>query len=204
MIATPRFDLDPLGPQGLVAVRRRRLADARGSLSRLYCARELAAAGWSGRIEQVNLTVTAVRGTVRGLHYQRPPHAEAKLVSCLRGAVWDVAVDLRRASPTFLQHRAVELSADNLTALLIPPGFAHGFQAMSDDVELLYLHSAAYAPDAEAGLQAQDPSLAIPWPLPVAHLSERDRTHPLLGTSTGAGLAWAGPSEPASTHAGLP
>lgn len=189
MTAGGRFELEPLGLAGLVAVRRLRLADARGSLTRLFCAQELAAAGWPGPIAQINHTVTALRGTVRGLHYQRSPHAEAKLVSCVRGAVWDVAIDLRRGSPTFLQHQAVELSADNLTALLIPPGFAHGFQALSDEAQLLYLHSAAYAPGAEAGLHPQDPSLAVPWPLPVAQLSERDRTHPLIERSSWSGVA---------------
>jgi dTDP-4-dehydrorhamnose 3,5-epimerase len=108
------------------------MADDRGSLSRLFCADELAASGWAWPVAQINHTVTLHRGAVRGFHFQRPPHAEAKLVSCLRGAVWDVAVDLRQGSPTFLQHRAIELSADNGQALLIPPGFAHGFQALRD------------------------------------------------------------------------
>lgn len=184
-----RFELQPLGLAGLVAVRRQRLADARGALSRLFCAEELAAAGWPGPVAQVNHTVTTRRGTVRGLHFQRPPHAEAKLVSCLRGAVWDVAVDLRRHSPTFLQHRAVELSPDNLTALLIPPGFAHGFQALTDDAELLYLHSAAYAPGHEAGLHPQDPALGLDWPLQVLHLSDRDRSHPRVEPSRFEGVA---------------
>ena len=175
-----RCHLEPLGPAGLVAVRRERLADARGALSRLFCAQELAAAGWTGPVAQINHTLTSRRGTVRGMHYQREPHAEAKLVSCLRGAVWDVAIDLRRGSPTWLQSRAVELSADNLCALLIPPGFAHGFQALTDDVELLYVHSAAHAPAFEAGLHPQDPALALVWPLEVALLSDRDRSHPFI------------------------
>jgi dTDP-4-dehydrorhamnose 3,5-epimerase len=175
-----RFQVQPLGLQGLVAVQRQRMADARGSLSRLFCAQELAAAGWTWPVVQINQTVTLHRGAVRGMHYQRAPHTEAKLVSCLRGAVWDVAVDLRAGSPTFLQHRALELSADNGTALLIPPGFAHGFQALSDGVELLYLHSAAHAPGFEVGLHPQDPALAVPWPLEVTQLSERDRSHPFI------------------------
>ncbi len=163
-----------------MAVQRQRLADDRGSLSRLFCAQELAAAGWVWPVAQINHTVTLRRGAVRGLHYQRAPHAEAKLVSCLRGAVWDVALDLRRGSPTFLQHRALELSAGNGTALLIPPGFAHGFQALSEGVELMYLHSAAHAPGFEAGLHPQDPTLAVTWPLEVTQLSERDRSHPFI------------------------
>ena len=178
--ASGRFHVEALGLQGLMAVQRQRLADDRGSLSRLFCAQELAAAGWVWPVAQINHTVTLRRGAVRGLHYQRAPHAEAKLVSCLRGAVWDVALDLRRGSPTFLQHRALELSAGNGTALLIPPGFAHGFQALSEGVELMYLHSAAHAPGFEAGLHPQDPALAVAWPLEVTQLSERDRSHPFI------------------------
>ena len=183
-----RFQVRPLVLKGLVAVQRQRLADARGSLSRLFCAQELAKAGWVWPMAQINHTVTLSRGAVRGMHYQCPPHAEAKLVTCLRGAVWDVAVDLRRGSPTFLQHRALELSADNGTAVLIPPGFAHGFQALSDGVELLYLHSAAHAPAAEAGLHPQDPALAVPWPLEVTQLSERDRSHPFIQPAAFEGI----------------
>jgi dTDP-4-dehydrorhamnose 3,5-epimerase len=118
---------------------------------------------------------------VRGLHYQRAPYAEMKLVSCTRGAVWDVAVDLRAGSPTFLRWHAERLSADEGTALLVPEGCAHGFQALVDDVELVYCHSAAYVLEAEGGLHAQDPRLAIDWPLPVEGLSARDASHPPIG-----------------------
>jgi dTDP-4-dehydrorhamnose 3,5-epimerase len=178
--AAPRFICTPLFIPGVVAVQRQRIGDARGRLSRLFCADELAAAGWGWPIVQINHTHTVRTGTVRGMHYQRPPHAEAKFVSCLRGRVWDVAVDLRAGSPTFLRWCAQELSADNLTALLIPPGCAHGFQALTDNVELLYLHSVAYAPDAESGLRPIDPSLSITWPLPISELSARDTGHPSL------------------------
>ena len=118
-------------------VQRQPLQDARGLFERMFCADELAAAGWTQPIAQINHSVTRQRGSVRGLHYQRPPHAEMKLVSCLRGEVWDVAVDLRAGSPTFLQWHAEHLSPSNACALLIPPGFAHGFQALTDDAELL-------------------------------------------------------------------
>lgn len=184
-----RFELEALGLQGLVAVRRQRMADERGSLSRLFCADELAAAGWAWPVQQINHTVTLHRGAVRGFHFQRPPHAEAKLVSCLRGAVWDVAVDLRQGSPTFLQHCALELSADNGRALFIPPGFAHGFQALHAGVELLYLHSAAHAPVYEAGLHPQDPALAVTWPLEVTQMSLRDRSHPFMDPSAFEGIS---------------
>lgn len=175
-----RFACTPLPLRGLVRVQRQPMHDARGLLERMFCADELAAAGWIQPIVQINHTVTRQRGCVRGLHYQRPPHAEMKLVSCLRGEVWDVAVDLRVDSPTFLSWHGECLSPENAFALLIPPGFAHGFQALTDDVELLYLHSAPYTPGAEAGLSPLDPRLALPWPLPVGELSERDRHHALL------------------------
>ena len=181
--AAPRFSCTPLAIPGVVAVQRQRIGDARGSLSRVFCAGELAAAGWTWPVAQINHTHTVRAGTVRGMHYQRPPHAEAKLVTCLRGRVWDVAVDLRAGSPTFLHWCAQELSAENLTALLIPLGCAHGFQALTDDAELLYLHSAAYAPQAEGGLRPTDPRLGIAWPLPISELSARDAGHALLGAS---------------------
>lgn len=165
----------PLG--GLFAVQRQPRVDERGAFARVFCQDELAAAGWTRPIAQINHTVTLARGTVRGLHYQRPPHAEMKLVSCLRGEVWDVAVDLRAGSPTFLRWHAERLSADNGRALLIPEGFAHGFQALSDQVELLYCHSAPYVAQAEAGVHPHEARLAIAWPLPIAGLSARDAEH---------------------------
>jgi dTDP-4-dehydrorhamnose 3,5-epimerase len=161
-------------------VERHRLCDGRGDLSRIFCAHDLSVAGWTQPIAQINHTHTTKRGTVRGLHYQKPPHAEAKLVSCIRGEVWDLALDLRQGSATFLQWHAQRLSAANGCALLIPQGFAHGFQALSDGAELLYCHSAAYAPEFEAGLSPTDPRLAVAWPLPVADLSPRDASHAWL------------------------
>lgn len=173
----------------LKIVERQRLGDARGFLSRLFCGDDLAIAGWHKPIAQINQTLTQKQGTVRGLHFQHPPHAEMKLVTCLRGAVWDVAVDLRSESPTFLRWYALELSATNCRALLIPEGFAHGFQTLADDCELLYLHSSAYMPGAEAGLNPIDPRLSIGWPLAIAELSDKDANHPMLDHQfKGAGL----------------
>ncbi len=166
---------------GLMRIERLRLTDERGFLSRLFCTSELAAAGWKYPVAQINHSHTAHRGTVRGMHYQNPPHAEMKLVSCLQGDVWDVAVDLRKNSPTFLQWHAQHLSADNGCALLIPAGFAHGFQALTDNAALLYCHSVAYSPEAEAGIHPLDPRLGIAWPLPVAQLSPRDAGQASLG-----------------------
>ena len=164
----------------LKIVERQQLGDSRGFLSRLFCAEEIAAAGWHKPIAQINQTLTQKQGTIRGIHFQRPPYAEMKLVSCLRGAVWDVVVDLRAGSPTFLQWHAEELSAANHRALLIPEVFAHGFQALSADCELIYLHSRAYVPDAEAGLNPNDPMLSIIWPLAITELSARDAQHPMV------------------------
>ena len=166
--------------EDLKIIERQRIGDDRGYLSRLFCAQELAHAGWSRPVAQINHTFTRKLGTVRGMHFQRPPFAEAKLVTCIGGEVWDVAVDLRAGSPTFLQWHAERLSADNGRALLIPEGFAHGYQTLSDDAVLLYCHSVPYAPQAEGGLNPQDPRLGIGWPLPISELSARDAAHPPL------------------------
>ena len=175
-----RFTVAATALDGLVCIQRQRHEDARGFFSRLFCADELATAGFRQPVAQINHTLTRRRGSVRGLHFQHQPHAEDKLVSCVRGDVFDVAVDLRKNSRAFLQWHAEVLSAENMRSLLIPKGFAHGFQALSDDVELIYLHSEPYAPGSEGGLNAHDPVLAIAWPLPFADLSDRDATHPYL------------------------
>ncbi|MFB9950168.1 dTDP-4-dehydrorhamnose 3,5-epimerase family protein [Rhizobium puerariae] len=175
-----RFTVTDLPLAGLKLIERQNLGDSRGFLSRMFCAEELGPAGWVKPVAQINLTVTARKGTVRGMHFQHPPHAEMKLVNCLRGAIRDVAVDLRAGSPTFLTWHAEELSAENRRSLLIPEGFAHGFQTLTDDCELLYLHSAPYASSAEGALNAQDPALGITWPFEITEMSERDRRHPHL------------------------
>jgi dTDP-4-dehydrorhamnose 3,5-epimerase len=157
-------------------------ADHRGAFLNAFRAQEPSfAQAWGNRtIAQVNLSRTEVVGTVRGLHVQAPPHSEAKLVRCLRGRVWDVAVDLRPGSANFGRWHAVELSPGSSNALLIPEGCAHGFQVLEDSSELLYLHSGAWVPEAETGVRFSDPKLAIPWPLPPTGLSKRDLALPLL------------------------
>ena len=175
-----RFDFLTTPIAGLTLVQRLRLEDSRGFLSRFYCADEFEAAGVQQSIVQINHTLTRCKGTVRGMHFQLPPHAETKFVSCLHGEVYDVAVDLRKSSSTFLQWHGVLLSAENQCSFLIPEGFAHGFQALTDDCELIYLHTAAYQPAAEGAVNANDPRLAITWPLDIAEMSDRDRSHPLL------------------------
>ena len=155
-------------------------ADERGSLTRVFCQEAFAPVRAGLSFVQVNHTVTRRRGTVRGLHWQRAPKAEAKLIRCIHGAVYDIAVDLRPESPTFRHWQAVELSAANGRQVFIPEGCAHGFQALTDDAQLLYQHTAPHAPDCEAGLRHDDPSLAIAWPLPVTLVSGRDLAHPML------------------------
>jgi dTDP-4-dehydrorhamnose 3,5-epimerase len=157
--------------------------DPRGSFTRFFCEDDLQPALGGRRVVQINHSRTLQRGAIRGLHYQNAPFAETKLVRCLRGAVWDVAVDLRPHSPTFLAWHAVELTPDNARMMIVPEGCAHGFQTLTDGCELLYLHTARYTPKAEAGVSWNDPRLSIAWPLPLPReggLSERDRSLPAL------------------------
>jgi dTDP-4-dehydrorhamnose 3,5-epimerase len=175
-----RFMVSNLSLAGLKLIERQCLGDSRGFLARLFCADELATAGWRQPVAQINHTFTARCGTVRGMHYQQPPNAEMKLVTCIRGEVWDVAIDLRTDSHTFLHWHAETLSAENSRALLIPQGFAHGFQALSDDVELLYCHTAAHSAATEAALNAVDPRLAITWPLDIVERSIKDTQHRMI------------------------
>ncbi len=174
------IDLTPAPLKGAWELRTQPRGDERGRLTRLFCARELAPIRQGLQFVQTNLSRTALKGTVRGMHFQREPAQEAKLIRCLRGAVFDVMVDLRPGSPTFAQWHAVTLSDDNDTEVFIPEGFAHGFQALTDDVELLYQHTAYYSPEHEGGLRHDDPQLAIGWPMPATLVSERDQRHPLL------------------------
>lgn len=163
--------------------------DARGAFVRLFCTQELQPLLNDRRIVQINHSKTNQTGSVRGLHFQWPPYAEMKMIRCLRGRVWDVAVDLRPTSPTFLQWYAQELAQDDMQMLVIPEGFAHGFQALEPGSELLYLHTALYNPPSEGGLRYDDPRLAIAWPLPARDLSPRDLSHPLLSSNfTGVAL----------------
>lgn len=171
------LSLHALPLAGLFTLQHKVHEDDRGRFARLFCAGSLEALGQPLTIRQINHSRTSERGTVRGLHFQYPPHSEAKLITCLRGSVWDVAVDVRQDSPTFLHWHAERLEAGDGRSLWLPPGFAHGFQALSDNTELLYLHSADYTLGYEGGLSAQDPRLAIDWPLPIKNLSLRDASH---------------------------
>lgn len=163
---------------GVVVVETTPFADQRGTFACLYDERELAPVIGARRFVKIYHSRTSTVGTVRGMHFQYPPHAEMKLVRCLRGRVWDVVVDLRAGSSSFLHWHAEELAPENARMVVIPEGCAHGFQVLEPDSELLYLHTAAYVPEAEGGVSCNDPRLAIDWPLPVEGLSRRDRSFP--------------------------
>lgn len=152
--------------------------DERGWFQRSFCRRELAALGVDRAVVQANLSRSVRKGTLRGLHYQSRPSEETKLVSCVRGALWDVVLDLRPHSPTFGQHFAAELSAVNHRLMVVPEGCAHGLLTLADDTLVCYLVSAAYDPARERGVRWNDPAFAIPWPSPPAVISARDASHP--------------------------
>jgi len=158
-----------------------RFEDERGFFARTYCRRDFEARGLDPEIAQCSVSSNHRRGTLRGLHFQIAPHEEVKLVRVTRGAVWDVIVDLRPDSPTFKQHVAVVLSAEEGNQLYIPKGMAHGFQTLEDATEVFYQISAFYAPEAARGYRWDDPAFAIPWPEPVTMMSDKDRSLPLFG-----------------------
>lgn len=176
------------GIAGAVVVEGTPHTDHRGAFSRIFCEQALTEVIGKRHIVQANHSRTDAVGAVRGMHFQHPPHAEMKLVRCIRGRVWDVVVDLRTGSPTFLQWHAEELDPVSSSMLIIPEGCAHGFQVLEADSELLYLHTAPYTPTAEGALRFDDPRLAIRWPLLVTDLSERDKKHALL-TSDFVGIS---------------
>ena len=149
--------------------------DERGFFARTFCRREFEKIGHHRDFVQFNHSHTSRKGTIRGLHYQRPPHAEIKLIRCIRGGVFDVIVDIRQGSRTFLDHISVELTEQNLKMIYVPEGFAHGFQTLDAHTELLYHHTAYYAPEAEGGVRYDDPLLGIEWPLSVGELSDKDQ-----------------------------
>jgi dTDP-4-dehydrorhamnose 3,5-epimerase len=183
-----RFDFRSTELDGLFVVRRKPLQDERGFFERIFCRDEFSALG---KVPvQINHTLTRMPGTVRGMHFQHPPHAEAKLVTCLRGMVFDVAVDLRAESPTFLGWHGEILSDSNFRSLFVPEGFAHGFQTLDHDCELLYLHSAAYFVAAEGGIHPKDPRVGVRWPREITNLSPRDASHQFIPEDfTGISLA---------------
>lgn len=154
--------------------------DERGLFARTFCQKELAQIGFHKQIVQINHSVTRQKGTIRGMHYQLPPASETKIIRCVQGKVFDVMVDIRSGSPTFKQWCGVELSKDNMRMVYIPEGFAHGFQTLTDNTELIYHHSAFYNHELEQGLRFNDVALSIKWPLPIGPISTKDQGYPLI------------------------
>ncbi|CTQ54750.1 dTDP-4-dehydrorhamnose 3,5-epimerase [Roseibium album] len=177
---TRRFEIEHTPLRDFVVLTRKPVGDQRGWFERLYCADELESVNLTKPIRQINRSFTRRQGTIRGLHFQHPPQAETKLVSCLRGRVFDVAVDLRRGSSTFLNYHGVELSEHNSKTAFIPKGFAHGFQTLTPDCVLLYLHTANYTPTSEDGVHPLDRTLSIAWPEDEKFLSDRDANLPSI------------------------
>lgn len=175
---TKRFLYSQTPLEGVWIAERLVNRDERGSFSRLFCADEYEVLIGQRHIQQINHSVNREKGTTRGLHFQKPPFAETKIITCMKGEIYDVAVDIRRGSETFLHWHAEILSADSNKSIVIPEGFAHGFQTLCPDCEVLYLHTGRYMPDHEGGLHILDPAMNISWPLPVSCISERDTLHP--------------------------
>jgi dTDP-4-dehydrorhamnose 3,5-epimerase len=171
---------EPLELGGAYLIRLEPREDERGLFARTYCQDEFARQGLTGKVVQCNLSTNIRAGIVRGMHYQRPPHAEVKLVRCTRGAIHDVIVDLRKDSPTFGDWFGAELSEQNGLMMYVPEGFAHGYQSLSDGATALYMVTSPYAPHAEGGLRYDDPAVGIVWPLPVSGCSEKDGSWPDL------------------------
>lgn len=178
MVRGMKFVETPLG--GAYVIELEPFLDERGLFARVFCQKEFAKIGFQKQIVQINHSVTRQKGAIRGIHYQIPPACEIKIIRCLHGKVFDVMVDLRMGSSTFMQWHGVELSEDNMRMVYIPEGFAHGFQTLTDNAELIYHHSAFYSPEYEHGLRFDDPAMAIAWPLPAGSISLKDLSYPLI------------------------
>jgi dTDP-4-dehydrorhamnose 3,5-epimerase len=171
--------------KGVLRIQLEPKGDERGLFTRLYCENELQEVIYPKKIVQVNHSITRLKGTIRGLHFQCPPDAETKILRCIRGKVFDVAVDLRKDSSTYLKWYAIELSPEEPTMISIPQGCAHGFQTLEPDSELLYFHTAFYNPSTEGGIAFFDPTIAISWPLPPVAVSSKDIANQTIQNSFG-------------------
>jgi len=169
--------------EGAYIIEKEPFRDDRGLFARTYCKREFSQIGHTKEFVQFNHSQTVHKGTLRGMHYQVPPSAEIKLIRCIRGKVYDVIIDLRQNSPTFLRHIGVELSEENMKSIYVPEGFAHGFQTLEDNTQLIYHHTEFYTPENERGINFNDPALAINWPLPPVHVTPKDINHPYIGNN---------------------
>jgi len=166
--------------EGIFVVENEIFSDHRGDFSRLFCDRELASILAHRQIVQLNLSKNRIQGCVRGMHFQNSPHAEMKMIRCLSGNIFDVAVDLRKDSKTFLKWYGMELSSDNHKMMVIPEGFAHGYQSLTQETEVLYATTSHYEPQSEGGYRFDDPAFNIDWPDECTELSEKDKQHPFI------------------------
>lgn len=176
-----------VGLDGAYLIELEPIADARGFFARAFCANEFREVGLDPAVAQCNISTNHRKGTLRGMHYQRPPATENKLVRCTRGAIWDAIIDMRPDSPTFGRSYGVELSADNRKALYVPEMFAHGYLTLTDDAEIHYMVTEFYSPGNEAGLRYDDPAFGIEWPIAAEVISEKDAAWPLWETREGGG-----------------
>jgi dTDP-4-dehydrorhamnose 3,5-epimerase len=167
----------------IVVIHSEPFKDERGFFNRIFCQKELEAIRPGIVIAQINHSMTKTKGTIRGMHFQYPPHAEMKIIRCVKGSIFDVAVDLRKDSPTFLQWHGEVLSAENMKALVIPEGCAHGFQSLEDDIEMIYLHTQLYSKQSEGAIQYNEPRVNIQWPLDTTTVSEKDMSYQPLSNS---------------------
>ncbi len=174
------FEIKNTNFDGLKIIKRIPIEDERGFFERLFCKDIFNQIMGDKNVIQINHSRTSKKATVRGLHYQIDPFAETKIISCLKGEVWDVAVDLRTYSPTYLKYFSIHLKEENLESIIIPEGFAHGFQTLKEKCELLYLHTVRYEKEYERGINPLDPAIGIQWPLPIIQLSKRDQTHKMI------------------------
>lgn len=174
------FIVEELPLEGLKLIKRKPKADNRGFFSRIYCPEQLSAYGFIKSVAQINHSFSLKRGTIRGMHYQMHPYVDTKLISIIHGEILNVVVDLRVSSDSYLKTYSIELSGSESNGLLIPAGFAQGFQTLSDNVDLFYCQAEKYVKDFDSGLNPFDPALAINWPLPVSEISDRDKNHPLI------------------------
>jgi len=169
--------------KGVYIIELKPFIDNRGLFARTFCKKEFQEIGHDQEFVQFNHSVTHKKGSIRGMHYQMPPFSEIKLIRCVRGSVYDVIIDLRKDSSTFLKYTSVEITEHNMLSLYIPHGFAHGFQTLEDNTQLIYHHTAYYTPGYEAGILYNDPAIGITWPLPVSVITEKDLNHSLLKKS---------------------
>ena len=177
---TKRFNFFKTKLEGIIVCERKPIVHDLGSFVRSFCDEEFKTVGLQKSIAQINMTTTHSKWSVRGMHYQTPPFSETKIVTCLKGEVFDVAVDIRSGSPTFLQWYGEILSPANNKSLYIPEGFAHGYQTLTTDCEMLYMHTAPYEAGSEGGIHAEDPATAIQWPFKIMEMSNRDHNHSFL------------------------